>query len=145
VKRIALAALLALTPLWALAIDPSPPLSNAEKQQRYKDLTHQLRCLQCKGETVADTPARFAVDIRRQVREMVEAGKTNAEVRQYMVDRYGETILLKPLWTIANAWLWLAPGAFLLGGFYLAWRILRQRRELLAADLSEVSDEAERP
>lgn len=143
-KRVMLAALLVLAPLHVLAIDPTPQLSDAEKQQRYEDLTHQLRCLQCQGETVADTPAKFAVDIRRQVREMVEAGKSDEEVRQYMVSRYGEIILLKPLWTVANSWLWLGPGVFLLGGIYIALRILRQRRDLLATDTSEVSEEVER-
>jgi cytochrome c-type biogenesis protein CcmH len=144
VKRVFLAALLSLMPLCALAADTTPPLSTAEKQRLYEKLTHQLRCLQCQGETVADTPAKFAVDIRRQVREMVEAGKSESEVRQYMVDRYGEIILLKPLWSVANSWLWLGPVAFLLGGIYIAWRILRQRRDLLASDASEVTDEAER-
>ncbi len=98
-------------------------------------LIHELRCLQCQGETVADTPALFAVDIRRQVREMVAAGSTDKEVRQYMVDRYGEIILLRPQWSLANAWLWLAPGLFLLGGILIAWRVLRQRRGLLATDM----------
>lgn len=144
-KRLLLATWMAVAPLCALAIDPSPPLSSAEKQQRYEDLTHQLRCLQCQGETVADTPAKFAVDIRRQVREMVEAGSSETEVRQYMVDRYGEIILLKPLWSAANAWLWVGPGLFLLGGMYVAWRILRQRSQLLASDASDVTDEAEHP
>ncbi|MEO8314657.1 MAG: cytochrome c-type biogenesis protein [Pseudomonadota bacterium] len=140
--RLALAALLALTSMCALAIDPTPPLSNAARQQRYETLNRQLRCLQCQGETVADTPAKFAVDIRRQVREMVEAGKSDDEIRHYMVDRYGEIILLKPLWSAANSWLWLAPAFFLLGGIFVAWRILRQRRELLVLDTSEVTDEA---
>lgn len=143
-RWILLTALLALASLPALAIDPTPPLSDPQMQQRYKELTRQLKCLQCKGETVADTPAKFAVDIRRQVREMVEAGKTDAEVRQYMVDRYGEIILLKPLWTAANAWLWLTPAVFLLGGIYIARRVLRQRRELLASDVSEVLDDRDR-
>jgi cytochrome c-type biogenesis protein CcmH len=145
VKQVFLAALLALTSLHVLALDVSPPLSTPEKQKQYEDLTHQLRCLQCQGETVADTPAKFAVDIRRQVREMVEAGSSEAEVRRYMVERYGEVILFKPLWNAANSWLWLGPGIFLLGGMYVAWRILRQRSELLASDTSEVTDEAERP
>jgi cytochrome c-type biogenesis protein CcmH len=144
VKRVFLAALLSLMPLCALAADTTPPLSTAEKQRLYEKLTHQLRCLQCQGETVADTPAKFAVDIRRQVREMVEADKTEAEVRLYMADRYGEIILFKPMWSVANSWLWLGPVAFLLAGVYVAWRILRQRRELLASDTSVV-DETERP
>ena len=144
-RRMAWLAMLAVVALRAHAIDPTPPLADPVKQQRYETLIHQLMCLQCTGETVADTPAKFAVDIRRQVREMVDAGKTEEEVRQYMVDRYDERILLKPLWSPRNAWLWLAPGVFLLGGVFVGWRILRQRRELLASDVSEVSDEAERP
>lgn len=144
-KRVVAAAWLVLTSFAALAIDPTPQLSDAAKQQRYEALTQQLKCLQCQGETVADTPAKFAVDIRRQVREMVEAGKSDEEVRQYMVDRYGELILLKPLWSAANSWLWLGPGIFLIGGICIAWRILRQRRELLAADTSEVPGDEELP
>lgn len=143
-RRVVLAALV-LTPLCALALDTTPPLSTPEKQKQYEELTHQLRCLQCQGETVADTPAKFAVDIRRQVREMVEAGRSETEVRQYMVERYGEIILFKPLWNVANSWLWLGPGIFLLGGMYVGWRILRQRSQMLASDTSEVMDEAERP
>lgn len=143
-RRAALAMLLMVATFAVQAIDPSPPLADPVLQQRYQDLIHQLRCLQCQGETIADTPAQFAVDIRRQVREMVEGGRSDSEVRQYMVDRYGEIILLKPLWTAANSWLWLAPGIFLLGGIAIAWRVLRQRRDLLASDDSDVSDEAGR-
>ncbi|MEO6080688.1 MAG: cytochrome c-type biogenesis protein [Steroidobacteraceae bacterium] len=140
-----LMALLAMTSLGVHAFEGTPQLSDPVKQRRYETLTHQLRCMQCQNETVADTPAKFAVDIRRQVREMVEAGKSETEVRQYMVERYGEVILFKPLWNAANSWLWLGPGVFLLGGLYVAWRILRRRGELLASDTSEVTDEAERP
>lgn len=131
----------ALVSLPVMAIDPAPPLPDPVQQARYTSLIHELRCLQCQGETVADTPALFAVDIRRQVREMVMAGSSDTEVRQYMVDRYGEIILLRPRWSLANAWLWLAPGLFLLGGAWIAWRVLSQRRRLLATDDSVVDDE----
>ena len=57
-----------------------------------------------------------------------------------MVDRYGQIILLRPQWSLANAWLWLAPGLFLVGGILIAWRVLRQRRALLATDLADVDD-----
>lgn len=140
----ALALVLMLLPICALAIDPAPPLPDPVQQARYTALIHELRCLQCQGETVADTPALFAVDIRRQVREMVAAGSTDQDIRQYMVDRYGDIILLRPRWNAANAWLWLAPGLFLIGGGIVGWRVLRQRRELLATDLSSVDDDAGR-
>jgi cytochrome c-type biogenesis protein CcmH len=126
--------LLAAPPL--LAIDPES-LQDPVQQERYMGLIHELRCLKCQGETVADTPAMFAVDIRRQVREMVAEGRTDAEIRQYMVDRYGEIILLRP----RSFWLWLTPGLFLVGGAFIGWRILRQRRGLLAADTTEVGED----
>ncbi len=114
------------------------------QQQRYSGLIHELRCLQCQGETIADTPAQFAVDIRRQVREMIEAGKSDAEIRQYLVDRYGEIILLRPRWSFANAWLWVAPALLLVLGFFIGARVLRQRRLLLATDTSEPGEEESR-
>jgi cytochrome c-type biogenesis protein CcmH len=144
VRKLALLVLLLSAVPVVRAIDPET-LPDPVQQQRYSELIHQLRCLKCQGETVADTPADFAKDIRRQVREMIAAGKSDADVRQYLVDRYGEIILLKPRWSAANAWLWLAPGLLLIGGAYIALRILRQRRELLASDTSEVpGDEADR-
>jgi cytochrome c-type biogenesis protein CcmH len=139
-----MAMLLTLCCLPAMAIDPVPLLDDPVQQVRYQELIHGMRCLKCQGETVADTSAMFAVDIRRQVREMVQSGRTDQEIRQYMVDRYGELILLKPLWTWANSWLWFAPGLFLLGGIAIAWRILGQRRALLASDTSDVGEDAER-
>jgi cytochrome c-type biogenesis protein CcmH len=137
-----MAALLLVTQL-AAAIDPAK-LEDPVQQQRYSDLIHQLRCLKCQGETVADTPAEFAQDIRRQVREMIVAGKSDAEVRQYFVDRYGEIILLKPRWSYANAWLYLAPALLLALGAFVAMRILRQRRQMLATDTSDPDDEEAR-
>ena len=130
------------TLVWA--IDPVAPLPDAGDQARYVALTRELRCLKCTGETVADTPAMFAVDIRRQVREMVQAGRSDSEIRTYMVERYGEVILLRPSWSIRNAWLWLTPAFFVLGGLWVGWRVTRQRRALLETDLAPVDDEVER-
>ena len=120
----------------ASAIDPER-LDDPVQQQRYDALIHELRCLKCQGETVADTPAMFAVDIRRQVRTLITEGRSDAEVKQYLVDRYGEMILLKP----RSPWLWIAPGIFLLGGALVAWRVLGQRRQLLGTDDSDPDEE----
>jgi cytochrome c-type biogenesis protein CcmH len=143
-RRLLAVLLLSAAPFIAQAIDPAPPLPDPVQQERYLQLIHELRCLKCQGETVADTPADFAVDIRRQVREMVAAGRSDFEVRQYMVDRYGEVILLRPRWSLFNSWLWLAPGLLLIGGAFAGFRVLRQRERLLATDTSEVGDEAGR-
>lgn len=125
------------------AIDPAG-LPDPVQQQRYLALIHELRCLKCQGETVADTPADFARDIRGKVREMIVAGRSDAEIRQYLVERYGEIILLRPRWSAANAWLWLAPVVLLGLGAFVGARVLRQRRQLLATDTSEPGEEESR-
>lgn len=127
----------------AHAIDPAPPFEDPVMQTRYEALIHELRCLKCQGETIADTPALFAVDMRRQVREMIAAGRSDQEIRDFMVERYGEIILLRPRWSARNAWLWLSPFVFLLIGAVVAVRIVRQRRALLEDDTDPVPDEDE--
>ena len=139
-RRVLLLVTMLLASQMASAIDPAA-LQDPVQQQRYTALIHQLRCLKCQGETVADTPADFAKDIRRQVREMIVGGKSDSEVRQYLVDRYGEIILMQPRWSFGNAWLWLAPVLLLVVGVFIAARVLRQRRQLLATDTSEPGDD----
>lgn len=129
---VALAALLLAAP--SFAIDPAPPMDDPVLQARYKTLVHELRCLKCQGETIADTPAPFASDLRREIREMLKAGQSDQQIRQFMVDRYGEIILLKPAFSLRNAWLWFAPAIFLVLGGIAAARVLRQRQALLATD-----------
>jgi cytochrome c-type biogenesis protein CcmH len=143
VKRVVLLVALLLAGPLAGAIDPAA-LPDPAQQQRYLALIHELRCLKCQGETVADTPADFAKDIRAKVREMIVAGSSDAEIRQYLVERYGEIILLRPRWSFANAWLWLAPVVLLGLGAFVGARVLRQRRQLLATDTSEPGEEESR-
>lgn len=125
----------------AHAIDPTPPFPDPVLQQRYITLIHELRCLKCQGENIADTPALFAQDIRRQVREMLATGKSDREVRDFLVDRYGDVILLRPRFNARNAWLWLSPAVLLLVGGVVGWRVLASRRRLLDDDPEPVDDE----
>jgi cytochrome c-type biogenesis protein CcmH len=90
--------------------------------------------MQCQNESIADSPVGLASDLRRQVRDMLLAGKTDEDVRNYMVSRYGEFILFRPRFSARNAWLWLAPLVFLAIGALVAVRVLRQRSALLAAE-----------
>jgi cytochrome c-type biogenesis protein CcmH len=76
----------------ALAIDPVE-LSDPELQQRYRDLTHELRCMQCQNQSIADSPVGLAGDLRREVRELLESGKTDAQIREHLRSRYGDFIL----------------------------------------------------
>jgi cytochrome c-type biogenesis protein CcmH len=103
-------------------------------EARYLELTHELRCMQCQNESIADSPVGLASDLRREVRDMLLAGKSDDEVRNYMVSRYGEFILFRPRFSLRNAWLWFAPPLFLLIGLGVAIRVLRQRSALVATD-----------
>jgi cytochrome c-type biogenesis protein CcmH len=127
-----LLALVVLLPQ-AHAIDPTQ-LPTPELQQRYVKLTHELRCLKCQNEAIADSPSQVADDLRNEVREQLIAGKTDDQIRDFLVARYGEFILFKPRFSLRNMWLWLGPGVLLLVGLYVAARIIRQRAALVAQD-----------
>src|SRR5579871_8115 len=79
----------------AFAIDSEPPFPDPALQARYQNLIHGFRCLVCQDETVADSDADLAADFRRQIHAMVAAGKTDTEIRSYMVERYGNYVLYK--------------------------------------------------
>lgn len=117
----------------AFAVDPTE-LEDPVLQERYKNLTQELRCLMCQSNTLADSPSQSSEDLRRQVREMLVAGKTDQEIRDYMVERYGEFILFRPPFSGRTAWLWIAPGVLLLIGAIVAVRIVRHRSQLVDAD-----------
>jgi cytochrome c-type biogenesis protein CcmH len=118
----------------AQAVDLTPRLPDPVMQQRYDALIHELRCMQCQNEALADSNVGLAADLRLQVRDMVAAGKTDDEVRDYLVSRYGEFILFRPRMSLRNLWLWAAPVVLLVAGAVVALRILRRRAALLAAD-----------
>jgi cytochrome c-type biogenesis protein CcmH len=112
-------------------------------EARYLELTHELRCMQCQNESIADSPVGLASDLRREVRNMLLAGKTDEEVRDYMVSRYGEFILFRPRFSVRNAWLWFAPPLFLLIGLGVAVRVVRQRAALAATDPDVPDDDGQ--
>ena len=112
----------------ALAVDNTPPLPDPLMQQRYLDLTHELRCMQCQNESLADSPVGLASDLRRTVRELIQGGQSDEQIRDHMVARYGEFILFRPRMNWRNAWLWAAPGVFMLIGLVIAVRVLRDRQ-----------------
>jgi cytochrome c-type biogenesis protein CcmH len=140
---IALAALLAIAPL-ARAVDPTE-LKDPALQARYLALTHELRCMQCQNETLADSQVDLAADLRREVRELLLAGKSDDEVREWLVARYGDFILFRPRYSLKNAWLWLAPWVLLAGGTLVFWRIVRARSALVASDHEPLPDEPGSP
>lgn len=123
----------------AFAIDITV-LPNEKLQERYEALTHQFRCMQCQNNTIADSPVGLASDLRRDVAEMLVAGKTDDEIRAYMVQRYGNVILFTPPFKGSAIWVWLTPLVALVGGIAVALVIVRRRGRLVATDDSPVED-----
>lgn len=121
------------------AIDPIE-MSDPALQERYRNLSHELRCMQCQNQSIADSPVGLAGDLRREVRQLLEEGKTDREIRQHMKDRYGDFILFRPEFSPRNAWLWITPIFFLLIGLFVAIRIIRQRVTLAPTDGSNPDD-----
>jgi len=121
----------------AHAIDTEEPLGDPQLQARYERLINELRCLMCQNETIADSNAGLAADLRREVRALVLEGKSDAEIRKFMTDRYGDFVLYRPPFTARTALLWALPGLLLLAGAFVAFRIVRQRSQLVPLDPDE--------
>jgi cytochrome c-type biogenesis protein CcmH len=120
----------------ARAVQPDEMLPDPVLEARAREISRELRCLVCRNESIDDSNADLARDLRLIVRERLVAGDTDAEVKQFLVDRYGEFVLLRPAFTAANAALWLAgPVAFLLG-LAVAVVYLRRRRPAAARALT---------
>lgn len=134
-----LMAFMAISPLRAVAVDVDA-MPTPEQQERYDALTHELRCMQCVNQSIADSPVGLASDLRRDVREQIIAGKTDEEIRQSMVTRYGNIILFRPPFSLSTAWVWLAPFVLLLLGAFVAVRIVRQRSRMIESDASDPED-----
>ena len=137
----AAAALIVAGAAWA--VDPTQ-LPDPQLQARYVALTHELRCMQCQNETLADSPVDLAADLRHVVRDQLLAGKSDDDIRAWMTARYGDFILFRPRYSLRNAWLWGAPVALLLVGVLVSWRIVRQRTTLLATDEEPIEEDINR-
>lgn len=106
---------------------------NAQQEERFNHLTRELRCLVCQNQNLADSDAQLAHDLRAEVHEMLLAGKTDDEIKQFMVDRYGDFVLYRPPVQENTFLLWLAPMALLLGGAIILRVIIKKRTALLAS------------
>src|SRR5579863_8607266 len=111
-------------------IDSQPPLPDAAEQARYEVLIHVFRCLVCQNETIADSDADLAADLRRQVHVMVAAGKSDAEIRSYLVDRYGNFVLYKPPVETSTWLLWGGPFLLLFAGLVVVVTVVKRRARM---------------
>ena len=107
------------------------PTEDPRFEQRMKDLTKQLRCLVCQNETLADSQADLAEDLRRQVREQMKAGKSDQEIIAFLTQRYGDFVLYNPPIKASTYLLWFGPFVLLIVGTFLLYRYVRRRRDLI--------------
>ena len=105
-------------------------LADPKQQESYDTLTKELRCLVCQNQTIADSNAELAADLRRQVYEMLENGKSRDDIVQFMTDRYGDFVLYKPAFKGKTTILWVAPIVFLLMGLITVFSFIRRKKAL---------------
>lgn len=120
------AALLLLT--FAAVVGAVPDVNEAERQ-RYQALLHELRCVVCQNQSIAESNAPLAQDLREQVATQMNEGRSNAEIRSYLTDRYGDFVLYKPPLRGRTVALWIGPFVLLALGLLLAWRHTHRQRK----------------
>lgn len=128
---IAAALSLAMTPALH-AKEAAPTAFDPIAHKRVVEVSEQLRCLVCQNQSIADSNAELAVDLRNQVIEQVKAGKTNKEIVDYMVERYGDFVLYKPPFKLSTAILWLGPLCLFVAGLGAFYINLRRRKRMVA-------------
>jgi len=101
---------------------------DAALERRVTNLAHELRCLVCQNQTIADSNAPLAVDLRNQIREQIAAGKSDQDIIDFMVQRYGDFVLYRPPFKLTTVALWAGPFLFLALGLFFLVRFLRGRR-----------------
>jgi cytochrome c-type biogenesis protein CcmH len=102
-------------------------------EARVKALAEELRCLVCQNQTIADSNAPLAQDLRNQIRGQIAEGRSDDQIRGYMVDRYGDFVLYRPPFKATTALLWLGPPLLILSGGFVFWRVVRRKRAQAAA------------
>ena len=120
-----------------IAVQEPLIFANQQQQERFNKLTEELRCLVCQNQNLADSDATLAHDLRRKVHDMLLMGKTDDEIKKYMVDRYGDFVLYRPPVQQNTYLLWLAPLVMLLIGALILRSNIKKRKSLLDAGNNE--------
>lgn len=114
----------------ALAIDSGKAFEDPVLQARYEKLISEVRCLQCQNQSIKDSNVLLAADLRREIRRMLAEGKTDADVADFLVARYGEFALYRPRTSGKTLILWIAPFLMILFGGFVIFRVVRHRMSL---------------
>jgi cytochrome c-type biogenesis protein CcmH len=101
-------------------------------EARVMAVAAELRCVVCQNQTIADSPAELAIDLRRQVREMLQQGKSQRDIIDFMTARYGDFVLYRPPLRGSTALLWFGPALLMVGGVAALWWVLRRRSKMSA-------------
>lgn len=128
-KTFLLALLLAFAlPALAQVSDKRPlQFENKLEETRFRGLISELRCVMCQNQSLADSDAQIAVDLRREILQMIRDGRSDSEIRDFLVDRYGEFVLYRPGFSAATVLLWFGPLLILVAGGWSLWRVVRTR------------------
>lgn len=133
-KKFLLLVVAMLLPLAVSAIDTGQAFDDPELQARYEKIITEVRCLKCQNQTIKDSNAFLAGDLRREIRRMLSEGKTDAEIFDFLVLRYGEFALYRPRMSGKTLVLWLAPAFLLLIGGFVLVRVMRERMNMPLGD-----------
>ncbi len=128
-RMLTVLAWLLLLPAIACAQTAQPTTDDPATNKRAVYLAEELRCLVCQNQTIADSHAELAVDLRRQIREQIAQGRSDSQIIDYMVERYGDFVLYRPPLKGTTLFLWFGPPALLLGGLAFLFYYLKSRRK----------------
>lgn len=125
----------AITPAWPK--EAAPAAADPVLEKRTMELANQLRCLVCQNQTIADSNAPLAIDLKNQIREQLSKGASNSDVVDFMVARYGDFVLYRPPFRATTVLLWLGPALLVLAGLLALFYLLRRRASATEPELSE--------
>lgn len=111
--------------------------NNPEQELRYKKLINEFRCVVCQNQNIADSNAELAKDLRKQVYKMIIAGKSDDAILEFMVSRYGDFVLYRPLFNTTTFLLWVGPFIIFVLGLFVLIRFIRQRKKVVITTLSD--------
>lgn len=129
-KKLVLCAAVFLCAAPALAIDTDKAFDDPELQARYEHIIEEVRCLKCQNQSIKDSNVFLAADLRREIRRLIAEGKSDAEIKDFLVTRYGEFALYRPRTTGKTLVLWIAPFLLVLFGGFALVRVIRHRMAL---------------
>ncbi len=133
-RNVFLAVLACVYALPALAIDTGKAFDDPELQARYEDIIEQVRCLKCQNQSIKDSNVFLASDLRREIRRLLSEGKSDAEIFDFLVERYGEFALYSPRKSGKTLILWAAPFLLLIVGVGVGYRVIRRRMDMPLED-----------